>query len=280
MNIGTFLIKDIQFFKKKASHIKIFLRVEMKKSKINFGGNIIKRIKNKIIREKLMNNNRYYYEYFKAVKKGNFHLKNINNANVIFLKKNKKSSIFIDNKSYKISNLKGLFIKKRQISLKIKNGPVSFLIAGIKQKIKNEKIVKLRKKFYKVTKPWGYELWLNGEKPTFAFKKIFIRKGHQTSLQYHKKKYETNFLYKGIANLFYTKHNNIRQTKKILSKIEFKKIVSRDVVNVRPNIVHRIKALTDISLYEVSTPHLSDVIRIADDNNRKSGKILKEHRKY
>ena len=127
----------------------------MKKSKINFGGNIIKRIKNKIIREKLMNNNRYYYEYFKAVKKGNFHLKNINNANIIFLKKNKKSSIFIDNKSYKISNLKGLFIKKRQISLKIKNGPVSVLIAGIKQKIKNEKIVKLRKKFYKVTNLGG-----------------------------------------------------------------------------------------------------------------------------
>ena len=76
------------------------------------------------------------------------------------------------------------------------------------------------------------------------------------------------------------KRQNIRQTKKILSKIEFKKIVNRDVVNVRPNIVHRIKALTDISLYEVSTPHLSDVIRIADDNNRKSGKILKEHRKY
>ncbi len=51
------------------------------------------------------------------------------------------------------------------------------------------------------------------------------------------------------------------------------------VINVTPNIVHRIKALSDIKLFETSTPELDDVVRIMDDSNRKDGKILSEHKK-
>ena len=39
---------------------------------------------------------------------------------------------------------------------------------------------------------------------------------------------------------------------------------------------HRVIAITDYTSLEVSTPHLDDVIRFADDTNRPSGK-LKEH---
>jgi hypothetical protein len=49
-------------------------------------------------------------------------------------------------------------------------------------------------------------------------------------------------------------------------------------IDVTPNIIHRIEALTDILLYEISTPHLDDVIRIQDDANRTNGKIISEHR--
>ena len=40
---------------------------------------------------------------------------------------------------------------------------------------------------------------------------------------------------------------------------------------------HRVIARTDYKALEVSTPHLNDVVRFEDDNNRKSGRIKKEH---
>ena len=49
------------------------------------------------------------------------------------------------------------------------------------------------------------------------------------------------------------------------------------IINVEPLVLHRIKALSNIYHYEVSTPFLDDVIRVDDDSNRKNGKILTEH---
>ena len=40
---------------------------------------------------------------------------------------------------------------------------------------------------------------------------------------------------------------------------------------------HRVIAITDIILQEVSTPEVDDVIRIEDDNERKNGRIESEH---
>ena len=58
-----------------------------------------------------------------------------------------------------------------------------------------------------------------------------------------------------------------------------KKISSGNFVNVNNYAIHRIKAVSDIILYEVSTPHLDDVIRLADDKKRKDGRIFTEHLK-
>ena len=44
-----------------------------------------------------------------------------------------------------------------------------------------------------------------------------------------------------------------------------------------PGNIHRIQAITDILLYEVSTPHLDDVVRLQDDNKRPDGRIKEEH---
>ena len=43
------------------------------------------------------------------------------------------------------------------------------------------------------------------------------------------------------------------------------------------NSIHRIRSNSNITLYEISTPEIDDVIRISDDTNRKSGKIFGEH---
>ena len=43
-------------------------------------------------------------------------------------------------------------------------------------------------------------------------------------------------------------------------------------------MIHRVISVVDYLAYEVSTPELDDVIRLADDSGRKSGRIDKEHR--
>lgn len=48
---------------------------------------------------------------------------------------------------------------------------------------------------------------------------------------------------------------------------------------VKPLKKHRIIALTNVILQEVSTPEVNDVIRIEDDAGRQNGKIESEHSK-
>ena len=56
----------------------------------------------------------------------------------------------------------------------------------------------------RVTKPWGFEIWLaDGSQGTYAFKLIYLKKGTRTSLQYHKKKAEHNFVLAGTVILHY-----------------------------------------------------------------------------
>jgi mannose-6-phosphate isomerase-like protein (cupin superfamily) len=129
-----------------------------------------------------------------------------------------------------------------------------------------------------VEKPWGNETWLNGRHPAFAFKRIVIHAGHRTSLQYHEFKRETNLLLSGRARLHYK-----------LTDCELRDVRDRDVatteltsiavVDVWPFTLHRIEAVSAITLYEVSTPHLDDVIRVSDDTHRADGLIADEHRR-
>ena len=50
-----------------------------------------------------------------------------------------------------------------------------------------------------------------------------------------------------------------------------------DFFNVIPPRKHRVIAISDIILQEVSTPEVDDVYRINDEFNRKDGKIEAEH---
>ena len=51
-----------------------------------------------------------------------------------------------------------------------------------------------------------------------------------------------------------------------------------DYFSIKPPSKHRVVALTDLILQEVSTPEVDDVIRIEDDTKRGNGKILSEHK--
>ena len=64
----------------------------------------------------------------------------------------------------------------------------------------------------------------------------------------------------------------------LINNLNTLNINKNNFINIKSFAIHRIQAISDLTLYEVSTPHLDDVIRILDDKNRKNGKIKTEHK--
>jgi len=119
-----------------------------------------------------------------------------------------------------------------------------------------------------VHKPWGKEEWLELN-DAYCYKRIYINAGYKTSYQYHEFKRETNYIIEGTAEIWLENESGI---------VEKKIMKAGDFFNVVPPRKHRVIALTDIILQEVSTPHVDDVIRINDEFNRTDGKIEAEHK--
>lgn len=120
-----------------------------------------------------------------------------------------------------------------------------------------------------VYKPWGKEVWLELN-DKYCYKRIYINAGTKTSYQYHEKKLETNYLISGTAEFWLENDEGV--VEKTIEEAGY-------FVTVKPFRKHRVVAITDIILQEVSTPEVDDVIRIDDDSNRGSGKIEHEHKK-
>lgn len=122
---------------------------------------------------------------------------------------------------------------------------------------------------YKVVhKPWGKEEWLELN-DAYCYKRIYINAGYKTSYQYHQFKKETNYIIEGTAEVWLENDEGVVE-KKIMKGGEF--------FNVTPPKKHRVIAITDIILQEVSTPHVDDVFRINDEFNRADGKVEAEHK--
>lgn len=119
-----------------------------------------------------------------------------------------------------------------------------------------------------IHKPWGKEEWIELN-DVYCYKRIYINKGYKTSFQYHNFKKETNYIISGQAEVWLENDEGVIE-KKIMNE--------GDYFNVTPPKKHRVIALTDIIMQEVSTPEVDDVIRINDEFNRADGKIEAEHR--
>jgi mannose-6-phosphate isomerase-like protein (cupin superfamily) len=109
----------------------------------------------------------------------------------------------------------------------------------------------------RIEKPWGYELRFAATE-RYAGKVLFIRAGHQLSLQYHRIKDEAFFLQQGELELVLGMGDD--QEVERLAVGESRRLV--------PGTVHRFRAVTDCLLFEVSTPELDDVVRMEDDFGR------------
>lgn len=118
-----------------------------------------------------------------------------------------------------------------------------------------------------VNKPWGKEVWLEIN-DKYCYKRIYINAGHKTSLQYHKLKLETNYIIDGTAEITLEDENGVINTT-IMEKDSY--------FTVTPPRKHRVTAITDVILQEVSTPEVDDVIRVQDDFGRPDGRINDEH---
>ncbi len=107
----------------------------------------------------------------------------------------------------------------------------------------------------RVKKDWGYEEWvINNE--IYCFKKIFVEKGYQCSIHWHKIKDETFYIETGKIKLEVFAKNPITLKK-------------GDVYRLTPNSLHRFTALEDTMIYEISTHHEdSDSYRVV-----KGGKL-------
>jgi len=110
----------------------------------------------------------------------------------------------------------------------------------------------------KVEKPWGYEL-IYAETEKYAGKILFVSKGHQLSLQCHKVKDETIYIYRGIAEL------EVRYAE---SRSQVMRISAGESHRITPGCVHRLTALEECEVLEVSTPELDDVTRLEDRYGR------------
>ncbi len=107
-------------------------------------------------------------------------------------------------------------------------------------------------------KPWGHEIWF-AHTENYAGKVLVIKKGHRYSLQYHEKKRETQFVYKGKVKLTFGQDIN---------SLEEKILNAGDKIEVHPYTIHRLEALEDSEVFEVSTPDLDDVVKLHDDYGR------------
>jgi mannose-6-phosphate isomerase-like protein (cupin superfamily) len=118
-----------------------------------------------------------------------------------------------------------------------------------------------------VNKPWGREEWIELN-DRYCYKRLYIDQGHRTSFQYHIKKLETIYIIEGSAEVWLENNEG---------EIEKKIMVEGDYFTNLPMRKHRVVALSNLILQEVSTPEVDDVIRIEDDNQRPDGRISEEH---
>lgn len=112
--------------------------------------------------------------------------------------------------------------------------------------------------FTKTEKPWGYEELIECN-DKYVVKKLFMKKDHKCSLQYHKLKRETIMVLTGELYIY------IGKDKDSLTKNVY---LPGDTITIEPYTVHRMEGKEDCLYTETSTNELWDVIRIEDSYGR------------
>jgi mannose-6-phosphate isomerase len=110
----------------------------------------------------------------------------------------------------------------------------------------------------RVEKPWGFELrWALTER--YAGKVLHVNRGEALSLQYHERKDEFQYVVKGRIEIELGGPDGVL-TKHLMS--------AGDTLHLPRGTRHRLTALEDAEIFEVSTPEVDDVVRLEDRYGR------------
>jgi len=109
----------------------------------------------------------------------------------------------------------------------------------------------------RVEKTRGYELhWAKTDR--YVGKLIHVNAGQALSLQYHNLKDETIYLQSGLL-LF-----EIQEGQDLVKR----EMRPGERVHITPKTIHRMTAIQDSDIFEVSTPEIHDVVRLEDRYGR------------
>ncbi len=109
-----------------------------------------------------------------------------------------------------------------------------------------------------VDKPWGRELiWAQTDR--YVGKILHVRAGEALSLQYHRVKDETIMVLSGRMQLQFFEDGAEPETREMLPREPF---------HIPPGLRHRMVAIEDTDVVEVSTTELDDVVRLDDRYGR------------
>jgi mannose-6-phosphate isomerase len=110
----------------------------------------------------------------------------------------------------------------------------------------------------RVDKPWGYEIrWAITDR--YLGKILHVNKGEALSLQYHERKDECILIVNGAIEFEHGSGDH---------GLDKEQMKVGDTVRITPGMRHRMTALEDTDIFEVSTPEIEDVVRLEDRYGR------------
>lgn len=112
--------------------------------------------------------------------------------------------------------------------------------------------------YSKIEKPWGYEELIECN-DKYVVKKLFMKKGHSCSIQFHELKTETIVVLSGKLNIYIGDNIN---------NLSVKEYLFGETITIKPFVIHRMEAVEDSIYIESSTNELWDVVRLKDNYNR------------
>jgi len=112
-----------------------------------------------------------------------------------------------------------------------------------------------------VEKPWGGEE-IFAETDRYVGKILTVKAGHALSVQYHVVKDETMRVLEGSCEIHIGREPGS-------TDLDVVRLAPGESVRIVPGVVHRLVALTDVRIVEVSTPDLDDVVRLDDRYGRR-----------
>jgi mannose-6-phosphate isomerase-like protein (cupin superfamily) len=111
----------------------------------------------------------------------------------------------------------------------------------------------------KIDKPWGYEIKFTPEGFEHTGKVLFIENGKRFSFQYHDEKEEVLYLFSGKAKIWIENDQE---------EIEKKPMEINKGYIIAVGQKHRVEAIEDSFIFEVSGPEAGRTYRLEDDYQR------------